>query len=103
MQTIIQTLTNKQSGIAGHLLKYPDFLKDGGIYQVPKDQYEHAINILSKPTSELSKADCNTVQSIRDFEKANNVKFGDVVKPSVVKYGEVQRNVIDNMMQSSIP
>ena len=25
LQTIKQTLTNKQSGIAGHLLKYPDF------------------------------------------------------------------------------
>lgn len=96
LQTIKQTLTNKQTGIASHLHKYPDFLKNGGIYQVPKDQYEHAVTLLSKPASKLSKADYNTVQSIREFEKANNVKFEDVVKPSVVKYGEVQKNVIEN-------
>lgn len=96
LQTIKQTLTNKQYGISGHLSKYPNFLKEGGIYQVPKDQYEHAISILSKSESELSTADFNTVQSIREFEKANNVKFEDVVKPSVAKYGEVQKNTISN-------
>lgn len=100
LQTIKQTLTNKQEGIAGHLLKYPNYLKDGGIYQVPKDQYEHAITLLSKPTSELSRADYNTVQSIREFEKANNVKFEEVVKPSVVKYGEVQKNVIGDTIDN---
>lgn len=94
LQTIKQTLTNKQTGIAGHLSKYPDFLKDGGIYQVPKDQYEHALDLLSKPTTELSRADRNTVQSIHEFERDNNVKFEDVVRPSVAKYGEVQKNVI---------
>lgn len=99
LQTIKQTLTHKK-GIEGHLLKYPDFLKDGGIYQVPKDQYEHAITLLSKPASELSTADSNIVQSIREFEKANNVKFEDVVKPSVVKYGEVQKNVIGDTIDS---
>ena len=96
LQTIKQTLTNKQTGIAGHLSKYPDFLKDGGIYQVPKDQYEHALDLLSKPTTELSRGDYNTVQTIREFERVNNVKFEDVVKPSVAKYGEVQKNVIEN-------
>lgn len=100
LQTIKKTLTNKQEGIASHLLKYPDYLKDGGIYQVPKDQYEHAITLLSKPTSELSKADRNIVQCIREFEKANNVKFEDVVKPSVVKYGEVQKNVIGDTIDN---
>lgn len=100
LQTIKGTLTNKHSGIAGHLSKYPNFLKDGGIYQVPKDQYEHAIELLSKPASQLSRADYNTVQSIREFEQANGVKFEDVVKPSVAKYGDVQKNTIGDTIDA---
>lgn len=100
LQTIKNTLTNKQYGIVAHLEKYPNFLRNGGIYEVPKDQYEYAINLLSKPTSELSKADYNTVQSIREFEKINNVNFEDVVKPSVVKYNDVQKNVINNTIDN---
>ena len=100
VQTIKGSLTNTKYGIFAHLEKYPNYLKSGGIYQVPKDQYEHAISLLSKPTAELSLADKNTVQAIREFEKVNNVKFEEVVRPSVVKYGEVQKNVIGDTIDN---
>jgi hypothetical protein len=92
----IENSLTSRYGIEGHLQKYPDFLKNGGKYQVPKDQYEKTIELLSKPSSQLSRTEYTTVQKIRDFEKANNVKFKKVIEPSVVEYKDVQRGKIEN-------
>jgi len=86
----IRNVLTSNDGIKGHLEKYPDFIKEGGIYQVPKNQYEETIKLLAKPKTQLKAKEITTINKIREFEEANNVKFEDVIELSIVDYRDVQ-------------
>lgn len=52
--------------------KYPDFIKEGGSYDIPRDQYEKLVDILDKyqnSPSQLAKRDYTTAKKIDDFLK----------------------------------
>ena len=87
-----------------HLTKYPDFLSNGGTYDVPRDYYEKIQeyrNLSPKelnnlPRSEGGDVARDVVRKIKDFEQANNVKFEDVVNPTQATYDEVQLGKVGN-------
>ena len=79
--------------------KYPDFIQNGGKYEIPKDQYEKIIELLNKKSSELSRSEATLVKAIREWEKANSISFSDKVNPSVVNYSDVQQGTINDTVQ----
>lgn len=90
-----QTFFNKHA-LAEHLETYPDFIKNGGSYDIPKDQYEKLVELLDKyknEPSKLSKADFNLAKRIDDFLQSNGLEIGKDINPSVVDYSEVQKGV----------
>jgi hypothetical protein len=98
--TDIRNCLTKDSGIKGHLEKYPDFLKNGGKYHIPKNQYEETVKLMAKPPSQLTSSELNTINKIREFEAVNNVSFEDVIEPSVVDYSEVQLGKIADTIEN---
>lgn len=97
--------TRTFDAVCNHLKDYPDFIRDGGTYDIPKDQYEHIVDILSKKSSLLSRSEATLVQKIRDWEQNNGVSFTDKVKPAVADYSDVQLGKVNetiNKEESSI-
>lgn len=83
-----------------HLDKYPDYIKNGGKYQIPKDYYERLRHLLELPEAESKKLageDYKLWKYIHDFFRDKNIAFSDM-EPSVIDYGEAQRNVVDETM-----
>ena len=77
-----------------HLEIYPDFVKNGGSYDIPKDQYEKMIELLDmykNTPSKLSTSDYNLAKKIDEFLKSNSLQLGKDINPAVVDYGEVQQ------------
>lgn len=88
-----QTFFNRH-GLADHLEKYPDFVQNGGSYDIPKDQYEKMVELLDKyknRPSELSTSDYNLAKKIDEFLKNKGLKLGKDVTPSVVDYDQAQQ------------
>ena len=81
--------------ICGHLKDYPDFMKNGGTYDIPKDQYEHIVDILNKKSSLLSRSEATLVKKIREWEQENGVTFTDKVNPAVANYADVQIGTVN--------
>lgn len=86
--------------ILEHLEKYPDFIKNGGKYDIPKDQYKRLVDLLNRPSSELSRSEATLVKTIREWEKTANVSFADKINPSVVDYADVQQGAIENTIKT---
>ncbi len=90
--------------INAHLKDYPDFLARGGSYDIPQDYYEQIQQWLKLSPEELNKLSksengdvaCRVVAKVREFERANNVQFEDVVHPAQVNYDEVQLGTVDH-------
>lgn len=88
------------SAIAEHLKKYPNFLKQGGKYQIPKDQYEKIQYLRSIPKNEANKlATSDGTFSLKQWREVNEFfkkDFIDInsIEPANLEYSEVQKNVI---------
>lgn len=91
--------SNTFRAIKEHLEKYPDFIQNGGKYEIPKDQHEKIIELLNKKSSELSRSEATLVKAIREWEKANSISFSGKVNPSVVNYSDVQQGTINDTVQ----
>lgn len=88
------------NGLADHLEKYPDFVKNGGSYDIPKNQYRQMVELLDKyrnNPSQLGRGeyDYELAKRLDEYLKANGLEIGKDIKPAVVDYSEVQRNVAD--------
>lgn len=96
-----QTLFNHH-GLEEHLETYPEFVKNGGAYDIPKDQYEDLVNLLDKYHSNphaLERADGSSysfAKRIDEFIKKNNLEVGKDIKPAVSRYDEVQLGVVND-------
>lgn len=88
--------------IKEHLKKYPDFIANGGNYDIPKDYYEQIEKWLKLSPEELKNRGVarKVVEKVREFEKANNVKFEDVVHPTQASYDEVQLGKVDQTIDT---
>lgn len=84
-----------------HLDTYPDFLKSGGSYDIPKDQYEYIVELLKKPSSQLSRSEATLVKVIREWEEKNGISFTDKVKSAITDYAEVQAGKADSTVNQA--
>lgn len=89
-------------GILQHLKKYPDFVKNGGTYDIPKDQYDKMIRLLdlkeSSPSA-LQKSDWSILRAIDSFEKESGLDVRVNLEPSVTTYDEVQQGIIHDTVK----
>ncbi|UFS99793.1 hypothetical protein [Nocardia huaxiensis] len=91
--------------IAEHLQKYPEYVRNGGKYQIPRDHFEviqrlHALSpeeaskLLSRSGDGPSLKDWQRVQA---FFQGGSVGF-ESLEPSTLEYSEVQRGVYTSTM-----
>lgn len=102
---IIQQKACQASGYLGldaikrHMVKYPNFVKEGGIYQIPKDMYERYVWLRDLPRDmamKLRSEDLNLWRYIRRFTDNNpNV----VIEPMEVSYPDIQAGNINNTVK----
>ena len=72
------TLFGKHA-LAEHLEKYRDFTKNGGSYDIPKDQYEEMVDLLNKyhtDPKQLSRSEYNLAKKIDEFLKSKGLELG---------------------------
>ena len=81
---------NTFEAIRRHLEHYPDFLKNGGSYDIPKDQHKQILEMLSKPSSQLSRSEQTLANAIREWEEKHGVSFADKVNASDFEYAQAQ-------------
>lgn len=89
--------------ISDHLEMYPDFVKNGGSYDIPKDQYEKMVELLdiyNSDPSKLSTTDYNLAKKIDEFLDNNNLKLGRDINPAVVDYREVQQGTANKTIEN---
>jgi len=91
--------------ITQHFEKYPDFLNQGGKYQIPGDHYEQIRRLLSiskeqadkMPTS-IGEFSLKQWKEVHDFFENGTIKLQDI-EPSKLKYDQVQMNRINDTIQ----
>lgn len=87
-----------------HLKKYPDFLKNGGKYQIPRDQYDRIKYLMSVTKEQANKMPTKDStfslkqwKMVHDFFEEGQAKINDM-EPSILDYKAVQRDKIDFTM-----
>ena len=89
------------TAIADHLDSYPWFLDEGGSYDIARNHYKELMRIYYGGSSGdiHSDSDKKLYAAIREWETLHNVKFDEVVYPSVVDYEDVQLDTVHNTIQ----
>lgn len=89
-----------------HLGKYPDFLSNGGKYQIPEDHYQKIKYLLSISEKQANKMPTSTGEfslkqwkEVHDFFEIGEIRLQDI-EPSKLKYEEVQANRIHDTIRS---
>lgn len=84
-----------------HLNAYPDFLDNGGVYQIPEDHYEKIKWLLSISEKEANKMPTSTGdfslkqwREVHEFFENGDIPL-DKVEPSKLKYSEVQKGTYE--------
>ena len=99
---LVNTLTN-ENGVVGHLSKYPDFIVEGNIYHIPKDQYEALQKLLAMSDEEVNKASREVravIQKLKDFQQQTGIDLSsNKIQPAIGQYDEVQLSEIDTTIE----
>ncbi len=85
--------------VCHHLECYPDYISQGGSYDIPHEQYERLMDIYNRgetARSNLIRSEETLYKTMKSWEAENGVNIKTVVKPAVVGYDEVQLGVADN-------
>ena len=92
--------------IKQHFQTYPDFLKNGGKYQIPADHYERIKWLLSIPEKDANKMPTSTGEfslkqwkEVHDFFNSENVPL-DKIEPSALKFESVAKNMYEKTLES---
>lgn len=89
---------NTLDAVKKHLEKYPDFVQNGGTYDIPKEQYDEIVRVLklaeSNPSA-LSKTEWKLVNAAKVFQDKTGLDFNNDVKPAVTDYKSVQQGQVD--------
>lgn len=83
--------------IKEHLTKYPDFLKNGGVYQIPKDYYEKFHEILSISPEDATRLTRNSDPSITLWRNVHKLidemgidPVNTPIEATAIDYSDVQ-------------
>lgn len=88
--------------VKGHLDKYPDFVKNGGSYDIPQDQYNAIVRVLNlqkENPSSLSKEQWRLAEAAKQFQQDTGLNFGRDVSPTIADYSDVQLGKIDDTIR----
>lgn len=92
--------------ITDHLQKYPDFVANGGKYQIPSDHYEKVKSLFEMSREEAAKLSrsgdgpsLKDWERVQEFFKRSKLDIFDL-EPSKFSYREVQRGAIDGTMEA---
>ncbi len=87
--------------IKQHLSTYPEYINNGGRYQIPQDHYERIKYLLSISKEQANKMPTETGEfslkqwrEVHSFFENGDVKLSDI-EPSALKYESVQSNTIE--------
>ncbi|WP_043655665.1 hypothetical protein [Nocardia thailandica] len=90
--------------IAEHLRKYPEYVRNGGRYQIPRDHFEMIQRLRALSPEEANKlARTGEGPSLRDWQRVqvffrdNSVDL-EALEPSALEYHEVQRDAYASTM-----
>lgn len=89
------------NAIKQHFEKYPDFIKNGGKYQIPKDFYaalQKYANMPAEQGNKLSGAERSVYVAVQKFLKESGIDLKDI-EPSVVDYSDVQKGKINETIK----
>lgn len=87
--------------IKAHLEKYPNFIQNGGKYQIPKDFYDDLQRVLALSQEEAAKEPTSTYQLwkwVHTFFDENKITPNDI-EPAAVGYQGVQSGKIGDTIQ----
>lgn len=85
-----------------HLEKYPDFIKNGGKYQLPKDFYQELKRLLAMSQEEAAKESASTYRLwkwVQEFFAESGIT-PDNLEPAVLDYSAAQKGEIDETVKS---
>ena len=88
--------------IKKHLETYPNFLKNGGKYQIPKDYYNRLNTLWSLPEEDvgrLGRADLRLYRNIQKFFNETGLHKSDI-EPMEVDYSEVQKGTYNQTINN---
>ena len=92
--------------IQQHLQTYPDFLKNGGVYQIPADHYEKIQWLLSISEKEANKMPTGTGDfSLKQWKEVHalfdkGVLPKEAIEPSKLDYKSVQKNSYEKTLHN---
>ncbi|MDY2958370.1 hypothetical protein [Floccifex sp.] len=89
------------NAVVKHLEKYPDFIKQGGNYDIPKDQYDQLMDIYNRGETarySLNRSEETLFKNMKNWEVEKHVKVNKVIHPSEVDYKDVQTGVVDKVV-----
>ena len=92
--------------IKQHFQTYPDFLENGGKYQIPADHYEKIGWLLSISEKDANKMPTSSGEfslrqwkEVHDFFRNESVPL-EKIEPSVLDYKSVQKNMYEQTLES---
>ncbi len=84
-----------------HLEKYPDFIKNGGKYQLPRDFYQELKRLMAMSQEEAAKESSATYQLwkwVQKFFAESGITL-DNLEPAALDYSAVQKGKIDDTIK----
>ena len=91
-----------------HLEHYPDYLTNGGKYQIPKDHYDKIMKYVAMPESVANKLPTSSGEfslrqwkDVHEFFETSGVSAGDL-EPSALAYDQVQRGTISDTLDQEV-
>ncbi len=89
---------NTLFAIKSHYEDYPDFISNGGSYDIPNNQYKEIHDLLRRSKvnpSSLNKSEWSVLDAVKEFEKDSGLSVYSDLKPSVVDYDQVQLDRVE--------
>lgn len=90
-------------GLSDHLKTYPDFVSNGGSYDIPKDQFDEMKRILDlykNNRSQLSSTEFTLAKEIDAFLESSGLRIDEDINPAVVDYKQVQILAADDTVKA---
>lgn len=86
--------------VLSHAEKYPDFIEQGGIYQIPKDffaKYQYFVNMPKETAYKLRREELRAWEAVQKFHtSAPDIK----IQPMSVTYAEIQAGSVSNTIDN---